>query len=326
MTRIQLGIALSAALLGAAACGGTDPGPLDRVDSIVFLQREARNEMGDIFQYTSYLPGGRLLTLSPPTADGKLEELCCSQKGAMFADIDIQNYDLSFDAQAKPPKGEIVFSGKLSAGEHYGLFILHLETGEVEQLATDPNQDYVSPIFLPGDKILFVTNKSVEEGAPQHRDEYERGETLQLGVMNRDGTDAHLGPRNLSHRVFPSLASDGRVMLTQPRFTASSRDGRAAPSSASSGFISSPKYASPRLVSTSSACSPGRSKMLGYKSAAIRYQSQTHRNTSVRWCSCRVNGFSSLPPWPLSSTSLRTPCMCSDSTRSLISASKVVGA
>ncbi len=69
MTRIQLGIALSAALLGAAACGGTDPGPLDRVDSFVFLQRAARNEMGDIFQSTSYLPGGRLVTLSPPTAE-----------------------------------------------------------------------------------------------------------------------------------------------------------------------------------------------------------------------------------------------------------------
>lgn len=215
MTRIQLGIALSAALLGAAACGGTDPGPLDRVDSIVFLQRTARNEMGDIFQYTSYRPGGRILTLSPPTADGKLAELCCSEKGAMFSDIDIQNYDLSFDAQANPPKGEIVFSGKLSASENYALFILHLESGEVEQLSTDPMHDYVSPVFLPGDKIMFMTNKSVEEGAPQHRDEYERGETLQLGVMNRDGTNPVLGPRNLSHRVFPSLASDGRVILTQ---------------------------------------------------------------------------------------------------------------
>lgn len=215
MTRFQLGIALSAAVLGAAACGGTDPGPLDRVDSIVFLQRASRNETGDIFQYTSYKPGGRLMTLSPPTADGVLEELCCSKAGAEFADIDIQNYDLSFDAQAKPAKGEIVFSGKLNASEHYALFIYHMESGQVEQLSTDPMHDYVAPIFLPGDKILFMTNKSVEVGALQHRDEYERGTTLQLGVMNRDGTGEHLGPRNLSHRVHPSLASDGRVMITQ---------------------------------------------------------------------------------------------------------------
>ncbi|MEZ4402695.1 MAG: hypothetical protein R3B06_21925 [Kofleriaceae bacterium] len=216
MNRINSGIALSVALAAAAACGGDDSsGPLDRVDSIVFLQRTPRNEMGDIFQYRSYRPGGRIVKLSPPTADGKLEELCCSGAGAEFADIDIQNYDLSFDAQATPPKGEIVFSGRLNESQSYGLFILHLETGAVEQLPTDPMHDYTSPVFLPGDKILFTTNKSVEEGAPQHRDEYERGETLQVGVMNRDGTGEVLGPRNLSHRVFPTLTSEGRVLMTQ---------------------------------------------------------------------------------------------------------------
>ena len=216
VNRIHTGIALSVALAGAAACGGDDTtGPLDRVDAIVFLQRTPRNEMGDIFQYRSYRPGGRLVKLSPPTADGKLEELCCSQAGSEFAAIDISNYDLSFDAQATPPKGEIVFSGRLNESENYGLFILHLETGAVDQIPTDPTRDFLNPIFLPGDKIMFTTNKVVEEGAPQHRDEYERGETTQVGVVNKDGTGMQLGPRNLSHRVFPTLASDGRVLMTQ---------------------------------------------------------------------------------------------------------------
>lgn len=216
MNRIQARIALSVALAGVAACGSDDStSPIDRVDAIVFVQRTPRNEMGDIFQYRSYRPGGRIVKLSPPTADGKLEELCCSGAGAEFSAIDISNYDLSFDAQATPPKGEIVFSGRLNESQNYGLFILHLETNAVEQLATDPMYDYLNPIFLPGDKIMFTTNKSVEEGAPQHRDEYERGVTLQVGVMNRDGTNPVLGPRNLSHRVFPTLTSDGRVLMTQ---------------------------------------------------------------------------------------------------------------
>ncbi len=216
MTRIQARIALSVALAGVAACGSDEStSPLDRVDAIVFVQRTPRNEMGDIFQYRSYRPGGRIVKLSPPTADGKLEELCCSGAGAEFAAIDISNYDLSFDAQATPAKGEIVFSGRLNESQNYGLFILHLETGAVEQLATDPMYDYLNPVFLPGDKIMFTTNKSVEEGAPQHRDEYERGVTLQVGTMNRDGTNPVLGPRNLSHRVFPTLTSDGRVLMTQ---------------------------------------------------------------------------------------------------------------
>ncbi|HVV81548.1 MAG TPA: hypothetical protein VHE35_00670 [Kofleriaceae bacterium] len=208
MNRSKLALALATAL-GFAACGGSDPGPLDGIDSLVFLQRTARNETGDIFQYSSYKPGGRLMKLSPPTADGKLTELCCSQQGSEFADIDISAYDLSFDAK------EIVFSGKLSANTRYGLFILHLDTGVVDQLNTDPNADYFNPVFLPGDKILFNTNKLVEPNARQFQDEYERGVTAQVGVMNRDGTGEVLGARNLSHRVSPSLLSNGRVIFTQ---------------------------------------------------------------------------------------------------------------
>jgi hypothetical protein len=43
----------------------------------------------------------------------------------------------------------------------------------------------------------------------------ERGITIQLGRVNLDGTGMELGPRNLSHRTAPSLASDGRVIFTQ---------------------------------------------------------------------------------------------------------------
>ncbi len=208
MNRTKLSLALALAL-GATACGGTDPGPLDGVDSLVFLQREKRNEMGDIFQYTSYKAGAKLVKLSPPTADGKLTELCCSNAGSEFADIDISSYDLSYDAK------EIVFAGKLTGNSRYGLFVLHLDTGVVDQIHSDPNHDYFSPVFLPGDKVMFLTNRVAEPGARQFQDEYERGVTAQLGVMNKDGSGEVLGARNLSHRVFPSVLSNGRVIMTQ---------------------------------------------------------------------------------------------------------------
>ncbi len=203
-------IAIGALLLAAAsACGNESSGPLGDVDALVILQRPKRNDMGDIFQYTSYVPGARIVKLSPPTADGTLTTLCCDKAGSEFSAIDISGYDLSFDAK------QIVFSGKLRESERYGLFILDIEAGNVEQLATDPGRDYVSPIFLPGNKVMFTTNSIVEAGAPQHRDEYERGVTLQVGTINVDGSGEVLGPRNLSHRTFPTLVSDGRVMLTQ---------------------------------------------------------------------------------------------------------------
>jgi Hydrazine synthase alpha subunit middle domain len=211
-------IAIGAALftLGGIGCGGgngtgtgDDPGPLGSVESLIILQRPSRNDSGDIFQYTSYKPGARIITLSPPTADGKITPICCDKAGAEFANIDISSYDLSFDAKS------IVFAGKLSDNERYGLFLLTLADGSVTQIATDPQHDFVSPTFLPGDRVMFTSNSVVEAGAPQHKDEYERGETIQLGRVNLDGTGMEMGPRNLSHRTAPSLASDGRVIFTQ---------------------------------------------------------------------------------------------------------------
>lgn len=199
-----------APILALAAAGCSDEpgqGALDGVDSIVFLQRPARGAMGDIFNYTSYLPGARLVTLSPPTADGELKVVCCDQDEA-FAAADISGYDLSFDAR------ELVFSAKLANNEKFGLYIVSLETGEISQVPTDPNFDYITPAFVPGDRIFFSTNAVVEEGAPQFRDEYERRETAQVGSINRDGTEEVLGARNLSHRIFPTVLSDGRIMLT----------------------------------------------------------------------------------------------------------------
>jgi hypothetical protein len=205
-------LAIAVALIvatGGVGCGSDDSGPLSNVDALIILQRPTRNDVGDIFQYTSYKPGARLIKLSPPAADGKREVICCD-KFPGFENVDISGYDISFDAR------EIVFSAALSAGERYGLFVMSLTDGSAPaQLPTDPGRHYTSPIFLPGDRILFTTNNLEEANARQFQDEYERGTTLQLGRINRDGSGEILGPRNLSHRTFPTLLSDGRVMFTQ---------------------------------------------------------------------------------------------------------------
>jgi hypothetical protein len=201
-----------AAMFGCGGSSGTD---ILSHTSLVILQRAPRmGGVGDVFQYTSYIPGGKLLKLSPATADGKVTDLCCTQFGSEFANMDIQSYDIAFDAKS------IVFSAKLSDQESFGLFILTLNdqgeaAGPPTQLATDPMRDYVYPIFANEQRIVFVTNSVVEAGAPQHRDEYERGTTTQLGSISVDGTNEVLGPRNLSHRVAPTMLHTGQVLFTQ---------------------------------------------------------------------------------------------------------------
>jgi len=171
--------------------------------------------IGDVFQYASYIPGARLIKLSPPTADGKVTELCCSDFPE-FATADIQGYDISFDAKS------IVFAGRLSDSDHYGLYLLTLDdkgnvVGSPAEIPTNPDQDYVYPIFAPQGRIIFVSNENVEasDGSKQFHDEYERGLTSQLGSIGIDGMNEVLGPRNLSHRTQPSMLSDGRVLFTQ---------------------------------------------------------------------------------------------------------------
>jgi len=110
------------------------------VEPLVFLQRAARNDAGDIFQYTSYVPGARLVKLQPPAPDGTLTPICCDQAGAEYAAIDISGFDLSFDARS------IVFSAQRAADQHYGLFVVQLDDGTVTQLATDPQRDFVSGV------------------------------------------------------------------------------------------------------------------------------------------------------------------------------------
>src|SRR5688572_30718119 len=142
--------AIGTALLAAAqGCGGEETtGPLGDVDALVVLQRPLRNDMGDIFQYTSYVPGARLVKLTPPTADGTLETIFPSPTlHAEFRDVDINGYDIDFAAE------KIVFAARTADTPNYGLYVLTLADGSVQTLPSDPSRDYVSPIWLPGDKI-----------------------------------------------------------------------------------------------------------------------------------------------------------------------------
>src|SRR3954471_8181470 len=109
---------LAASLGGACSSksgGNSSVGALPSdVRAIVFLQRMPRTDNGNVFEYTSYVPGGRLVMLSPPSADGKLTVLTSAaaclgvgEAADCFDDADIMSYDLSFDATS------VVFSARI---------------------------------------------------------------------------------------------------------------------------------------------------------------------------------------------------------------------
>jgi hypothetical protein len=231
-------LGLSAALLGGACSKSSSAASLpDDVRSIVFLQRMPRTDAGNVFEYTSYVPGGRLVKLEPPSADGKLTDLtklAADTNNTLHPDApitfegaDVMSYDISFDALS------VVFSAQLAGSSHYNIFSMNLDGTELKQL-TEGGNDYVYPMYLPGGRIYFTTNLNVENepssgtlspDSKQFKDEYERATTAQVGTMNLDGTNMLLGPRNVSHRVSPALLPDGHVLYTEWRHMGMVNDG-----------------------------------------------------------------------------------------------------
>jgi hypothetical protein len=230
--RMVLGLALAST--GVVACGGGTQSnssalPAD-VKAILFLQRSPRDSEGNVFDYTSYASGGRLVKLEPPSADGTLTPIVDVEtfKAAFPGDgvdgIDIQSYDLSFDAKA------VVFAASLGGGK-YQIFSSNLDGTDFKQLTGD-DSDHVYPIYLAGQKILYMTNATADGAAsveasdtPQFRDEYERATTAQVATMNLDGSNVQFGARNVSHRVAPALLPDGHVAYTEWRHMGPVNDG-----------------------------------------------------------------------------------------------------
>ena len=226
-----LGLLTAGLALALGACNGNDGAgqgaqsllPAD-VRAIVFVQRTARNSGVNVFDYANFVPGGSLMRLEPPSPNGKLTNLTAvasanaATTGVDFTGADITSWDLSFDA------AQIAFSARLANESTYQVFTMNVDGTNPKQISAG-DHDYVFPSFLPGQKLMFMTNQSVEEPAPQFQDEYERATSAQVGTENLDGTNMQLGARNVSHRVAPSLMPDGHVIYTEWRHLGDVNDG-----------------------------------------------------------------------------------------------------
>lgn len=209
MNRTWMSVALATLLL---ACSGGDPDDsvLPGVQAVVFVKRAFITEggghnvtggNGQTIDYLRYEPGGGLYVLSPPTPDGTLTNLT-----EEFEGVDINGMDLSFDAT------QVVFSMRTADSRHYHVYVANVDGSGVRQLTFGDWHD-VKPIFVPGDRIAFVTNQPFTEMGTR-ADEYNHSRVVtQLATISVDAGDAdrRLCAQNLSHSADPFLMSDGRV-------------------------------------------------------------------------------------------------------------------
>jgi len=208
-----------AALTAGSGCGKREAGGSDvigDVPGIVFAKRANFDKAGtpmvgngtdQVIDYLRYVPGGGLYTLSPPRPDGKLENLTKAHP-----DADVNALDVSFDGK------QVVFSMKINADTKYKIWIADVAAGpkgdhNLRQLTFGETRDDVMPIFVPGDRIAFVTNQPYTPMGTR-ADEYEHAAVVsQIATISQTGGDAdrRVCSQNLSHTVNLFLRSDGTI-------------------------------------------------------------------------------------------------------------------
>ncbi len=207
------GIALLGTLaLALVGCneGGTGESVLPGVQALVFVQRaydrgdgthNVTGGNGQTIDYLRYEPGGGVFVLEPPTPDGTLRNLT---EG--FDGVDINGIDLSFDAQ------QVVFSMRHAADDRYHVYAANIDGSEVRQLTFGDYHD-VMPIFMPGDRVAFLTNQPYTQMGTR-ADEYNHSRVVtQIATIGLETGDAdrRLCSQNLSHTAAPFLLSDGTI-------------------------------------------------------------------------------------------------------------------
>ncbi|HET8938440.1 MAG TPA: hypothetical protein VFN67_33580 [Polyangiales bacterium] len=198
----------------SAACnsGAKHAEILPGVDSLVFAKRAFLEKSGSqsvsggadrVVDYQRYVPGGGVFVLTPPTPAGTLRNLT-----KQFEGVDIAGLDLSFDAK------QVVFSMRhKDADSHYHIYLAKVDGSSKPKQLTFAMADDVRPLFVPGDRIAFVTNQNYTPMGTR-ADEYNHGrEATQLATIstNTGDADRKLCAQNLSHTADPFLLSDGTI-------------------------------------------------------------------------------------------------------------------
>ena len=202
---------LTLPLVGCGGGGGPD-GVVPNVEALVFVSRAfelpdgSHNVAGgnnQTIDYLRYTPGGGLMLLTPPTPDGTLRNLT---EEAGFEGVDINGIDLSFDAT------QVVFSMQHGGDNRYQLYLANLEGDPNIRQITFGDFHSVKPIFLPGDRIAFVTNEPYTLMGTR-ADEYNHSRVVtQIATLSLSNpADRRNCSQNLSHTATPFLLSDGTI-------------------------------------------------------------------------------------------------------------------
>jgi hypothetical protein len=210
---VPLVAALVAPLAACSTSGSNDQSSIaDQAgfDQVVYVVRQnysgtgkntvpvVADGMGQVMDYGRYVPGARLEVRNLRT--GSVDNLI---EGTRYAKADIEGMDLSYDAT------KVVFAMKLDDSDHYHVYEANIDKGAdtsnpygIKALTGGDNDD-LSPIWLAGSKIAFISNDgSANTGMGTRADEYNHARRVtQIATISEGGgdSDRKLCSQNLSH-------------------------------------------------------------------------------------------------------------------------------
>ncbi len=143
---------------------------------------------------------GRLMTLDGLHPGGTLKDLT-GQSGMFWRP------DLSFDAQ------KVLFCMRPEGERTFHLYETGIDGGPIRQI-TDGLYDDLDPIYLPGENIMFLSNRgnSYARCAVAHP-------SYVVSRCDSDGNNVYLVSMSNEPEYTPCLLPDGRVMYTRWEYT-----------------------------------------------------------------------------------------------------------
>lgn len=253
MTRISYWLITLAALSGFGCGGGSssgsssgalssgqDPDPVVVDFPVAFVERPLLTDddgnllATDVREPTTFFPGAQLIIrdrASPSAAETVITEgIFPPDEDGNPPLYDVKDLTVSFDGQQLAFAMRAPEDPDLDEDEQptWNIWLFDRETATLQRIITsdivaETGED-VAPQFLPDGRIVFASTRQrqakavlLDEGKPQFSslDEDRDEESLNLHVMNADGTDLQQITFNSSSDIDPSVLGDGRIVFSR---------------------------------------------------------------------------------------------------------------
>jgi hypothetical protein len=214
---LELGVFLCICTLLLLSCGTMPPDDIlekSGPTALVFVKENSREDNRSNAMRSNadeYYPGSDICILSPISPQGEITNLTAQYTQANQSQS--RNYGAVADPEISYDGKKILFAMRENRGEHWHIYEMNLDGGDLTKLSDQTDGDDMDPIYLPNGQIIFTSTR------PGIVDEYERRGSPLLHVADRQADGRLINIRrisfNQSHDTNPIVHSSGKIFYSR---------------------------------------------------------------------------------------------------------------